>query len=106
MTQKTLVSPKELADLIEEGRKKYPYVSQANGEFIVFNGNEPVEACALGFAMLAQWNGDITFMNIDEYIVKNEDALGEALVKEVVALNDDDFLSLEQITNILRQKEG
>jgi hypothetical protein len=122
MTEQTATkfyTPKELADLIRKGQERYPEVQHTTGEYIIFNKDnetEPVLACALGFAMLGEWNGDIDSENVGDYISKIDAAAGaefafpyqndegmfiRSLADWVIAENDRGRKSLDHILSEL-----
>lgn len=109
------LTPQQLADAIEKGKNNYPNVAHITGEYLAFDfvddKDVPVAACALGFAMLGLWNGDIKDENSDEYIARIDEAsdirirhgvheyyLGDFVISE----NDSTHASLDEIVSHLR----
>jgi hypothetical protein len=104
-----------LADLIKKGRADYPNVEHARGDWIVFDDDTgaPLKACAVGFAMLGEWDGSLNVGNLQEHTQlinekfwykTNDDNWYEYPTSEAIELNDSDEMSLDEIIYELETK--
>lgn len=104
------LTAQELADLIQKGRERYPDTIQARHDYVVFDWNEdtltysekPNGACALGFAVLGMWNGDVQPDNQEDYANRLHQQIPGTLGETVIYWNDDDDYDLDQIIDELR----
>lgn len=96
---KEAVAPKAktVAERIRKGQKNYPQVEQTTGTYLEFlpeDNKTPVRACAIGYALLGEYNGALAAINVGKY----QQDFYEYNVEDTIDVAEDDWESYRHIS--------